>query len=188
MIPNEKTCYKIWDQYHLPMDKRRHVQLVKDVAVYLSEQLVHRDKTININAELLIAGCLLHDIDKVIPRLRGEVHPETGVRVLLLEGYQEIAELIRFHSVQYIEFPETAPKTWEQKLLFLSDKMVKQEIITVDQRFALWLAEKAIPDEQKQMLQRVYPRVKELEAEIFGLVGILPRDMAQLIAITKEAV
>jgi hypothetical protein len=104
------------------------------------------------------------------------------------EGCEEVAELIQYHSVQYIENPNTRPRTWEEKLLFLSDKMVKQTIITVDQRFDLWLSESIIPPQQKEMLRRIFPRVKELEAEIFGKVGILPTDMAQLVSKSKETV
>lgn len=185
MIPTQQQCYALWEKYQLPEKKRIHVSLVRDTALFLKSKLVNEE----INGVLLEAGCLLHDIDKAIPRLPGEFHPQTGVRVLKEEGMEEIANLIQYHSVQYIEDLKTAPKTWEEKLLFLSDKMVKQEIITVDQRFNLWYAETDLPEAQKDMLRRVYPYVKLLEKEIFDKIGVLPEDVAQLVASqSKEGV
>ncbi|MCX8008627.1 MAG: HD domain-containing protein [Patescibacteria group bacterium] len=167
MIPTEEQAKVLWDKYNLPEKKRIHSQKVADQAVLMARQIIKKNPSMFINIPLLSAGCLLHDIDKNIPKLAGEHHPDAGVRVLQHEGMGEVAELIRFHSVQYIEDPETVPKTLEEKLLFLADKMVKQEVIGVDKRFALWLSEEDLPEEQKKMLQRVYPKVKALEQEIY---------------------
>jgi len=156
--------------------KRVHVTVITELVQFLSEKL--EQKGIGpINTNLLVAGCLLHDIDKNVPRLPGEMHPQTGVRILKDEGMNEVANLIQYHSVQNIEDPQKSPKTWEEKLLFLSDKMVKQEIIGVDERFALWLAEDDLPEDQKTMLKRIYPLVKALEQEIFSLIGIKFEDI-----------
>lgn len=186
MIPTPEQAKKLWDTYHLPERKRIHVQLVCDVSLLLSKKLMDVNPHDVIDIALLEVGALLHDIDKAIPRLPGESHPQTGVRVLKEEGYDEVAELIKYHSVQYIEQSETAPKTLEEKLLFLSDKMVKQEIITVDKRFELWFAEDDLPESQKDMLRRVYPKVKLLEKEIFDTIGIKPQDVGQLVMNMKK--
>lgn len=180
MIPTKKEAYALWEKYALPEKKRRHVQLVCDTALFLAKK--YQEKTnIHIDFHLLEVGALLHDIDKNIPRLPHEHHPQTGVRILKLEGMNEVADFIEFHSVQYIEFDATKPKTIESKLLYLADKMVKQEVITVDKRFSLWLNEGDLPETQKQELRRVYPKVKLLEKEIFDKIGINPEDVAQLL-------
>jgi hypothetical protein len=57
--------------------------------------------------------------------------------------------------------------------------MVKFEIITVDERFKLWNDEHLAPDAQ-EILNETYPKVKELEEEIFHLTGIKPNDVAKL--------
>lgn len=186
MIPTSDQAKKLWDIYNLPERKRIHVQLVCDVALFLSTKLMVSNSHVVINTPLLEVGALLHDIDKAIPRLPGEFHPQTGVRVLKEQGYDEVAELIKYHSVQYIEDSETAPKTLEEKLLFLADKMVKQEVITVDKRFDLWFAEDDLPESQKEMLRRVYPKVKLLEKEIFDTIGIKPQDVGQLLSNVKK--
>jgi putative nucleotidyltransferase with HDIG domain len=169
MIPTEQQAKELWEKYHLPQQKRIHSQSVAHHAMSLARTLRGKNQKIRIHMNLLLAGCLLHDIDKNIPPLPGETHPQTGVRILTEEGMHEVAQLIRYHSVQFIDNPKTAPKTIEEKLLFLSDKMVKQEVIGIDRRFKEWLAQNDLPEDQKQMLQRVYPKVKALEREVLQI-------------------
>ncbi|MEK7543721.1 MAG: HD domain-containing protein [Patescibacteria group bacterium] len=170
MIPTEEQARALWDKYELPEKKRQHVMLVARVAEFLARQI---DKATNqqINQSLLQASALLHDIDKNVEKLPGERHPDAGVRILREEGMGEVAEIVKTHSVHAILDPAIIPKTWEEKLLFLADKMVKQEVIGVDARFAQWDAED-LPASEIAMLRRAYPNVKELEKEVFDLIGI----------------
>ena len=188
MIPTIKQAKHLWDSYHLPDKKRIHVQLVSDVALYLANKLLEKDSSLSINLALLQVAGLLHDIDKSVPKLAGEHHPESAVRILRKEGMDEVADVIKYHSVYFIGDSTTAPHTWEEKCLYLADKMVKYEILTVDKRFELWLAEEDLPEKEKGMLRSVYPRVKQLEKEIFSEIGIQPENMAQLVRKEKEGV
>jgi putative nucleotidyltransferase with HDIG domain len=181
MIPTREQAQALWDKYTLPEKKRIHSSLVCDVSLFIARELRIKNEELRIDMELLEVGALLHDLDKAVEKLPGEYHPVCAARVLQEEGYDEVAELIRFHSVNYIEDPATAPKTLEEKILFLADKMVKQEIITVDKRFALWLEEFDLPEEQKAMLRRVYPLVKKLESELFIPIGIDPASVVQYV-------
>jgi len=167
MIPTEDQCKELWQKYSLPEYKRRHVKLVAKVAKFLATKL----KT---NEKLLIAGALLHDIDKNAPKFPGEKHPDAAVRILREEGMGEVADLVKTHSVHAILDPAIAPKTWEEKLLFFADKMVKYEIIGVDARFALWNDEH-LPKDQQAILDAAYPKVKELEKEVSDLIGVDPK-------------
>lgn len=180
MIPTHEQIKKLWDKYEFPEQKRLHVSLVARVAMWMAKKLEVCGSWFVVNKDLLEAGALLHDIDKKIPRLPGERHPQTGVRILNLEGFDEVSELIKNHSVQNILDVEKKPNSWEEKILFLADKMVKYEIITVDKRFKLWEAED-LPKEQMEMLVRAYPKVKELEREIFGFLRVDPVDVAILV-------
>jgi len=173
MIPTEAQAKALWDTYQMPAPKRIHVALVARVAEFFATKIQP------VNIPLLRAAALLHDIDKAVPRLPGEGHPETAVRILKEEGMEEVANLVATHSLHAILDPKTAPTTWEQKLLYLADKMVKYEIITVDQRFALWNAEH-LPKDAQQILDECYPKVKELEKEVFGLIGITPQEVAKV--------
>jgi putative nucleotidyltransferase with HDIG domain len=177
MIPPSPIVQTLWDRYSLPQYKRHHCTLVATVAVYLATQL--QKKGYEIDIALLEFAALVHDIDKNIPLLQGEHHPDAGVRVLQKEGYEGVARIVKKHSLPAILDPMMAPTTWEEKLLYLADKMVKQDIITVDIRFALWRAE-SLPAEAVVQLDQAYPKVKALEKELFDMIGIIPDDIAGL--------
>ncbi len=175
MIPTEIQAKKLWDKYNLPQQKRRHVELVAEVARFLASKINE-----SINLSLLIAGALLHDIDKAAQKLPGERHPDAAVRILKEEGMEEVANLVKTHPLHAICDPSIAPKSWEEKLLYLSDKMVKYDVIDVDKRFALWNDEH-LPKESQRQLDLAYPKVKELEQEIFRTIDIRPADVAKLV-------
>lgn len=164
MIPSQPEIDELWDKYNLPQRKRHHSRLIAHVCEYLASRLNTNGESVNI--PLLRAGALLHDIDKAIPRRDGEVHPQTGVRVLRGEGMEDIADLIRHHSVHFILDPATAPRTWEEKVLFVADKMVKDDVIGVERRFDLWFAE-GLPHDAQAMLRAALPKVKRLAQEVF---------------------
>jgi predicted hydrolase (HD superfamily) len=179
MIPSDEQVKALWNKYHLPEKKRLHVSLVARVAVFIAGEYVKKNPKVHINIPLLTASALLHDIDKDIPKILGEKHPDTAVRVLNEEGMSEVAHIVRTHSLHAILDPTIAPSSWEEKFLFLADKMVKFEILTVDKRFSLWRDEQLPPDAQK-ILDTCYPLVKQLEKEIFQNIGISSSDVAKL--------
>ena len=178
MIPTEEQAKLLWEKYGLPDKKREHVALVARVALYLARRVKSKTSKASqkskINEQLLLAGALLHDIDKNVKKLPGEKHPDAGVRILREEGMGEVAALVKTHPLHAILDPAIAPKTIEQKLLFLSDKMVKQEVIGVDARFKLWNDEH-LPNDQQNILDAAYPKVRELEKEVFDLIARDPK-------------
>lgn len=176
MIPNKDQAKVLWDTYQLPDQKRIHMSLVARVAVYLAKHLQIRGTHIVVNEKLLIAAALLHDIDKTVPKLPHERHPDASVRILRGENMDEVADLVVTHPLHAILDPDISPKTWEQKLLYLADKMVKYDIVGVDKRFALWNAE-YLPAESQKLLDECYPLVKELEQEVFTRAGLSLADV-----------
>lgn len=201
MIPSRKECYLLLKKYRFPDRKLRHVELVAEVSRFLAEKLnsvilrarerserveklkVERSRLSasrriarTISLPLLEAAALLHDIDKGIPGA-GETHPKEGVAILRREGYEELADLVAKHSLPAILDDEIKPKTWEEKILFLADKMAKDQVMTVDQRFQLWRDEHI--SELDKVLDKTYAKVKMLEKEIFTIVGIRPDEVAR---------
>lgn len=179
MIPSLEQSQALWEKYHLPENKRRHVTLVAQVAQSLAKRLEQKLGPDRVNLQLLVAGALLHDIDKAVDRLPGEQHPDAAVRVLTEEGMEEVAALVKTHPLHAISDPALSPKTWEEKLLYLADKMVKYDIITVDERFALWRSEN-LPQPAVDLLDQAYPLVKQLETEVCGLLRTSPHEIGQL--------
>jgi HD superfamily phosphodiesterase len=179
MIPSRNQVKALWEKYALPKEKQTHVTLVARVALFLAGEYKKKNPQCSINVDLLRAAALTHDIDKNAPKLPGEKHPDACVRILREELMGEVARIVKTHPLHTIVSPVHQPKTIEEKLLFLADKMVKYEIITVDRRFELWRNED-LPEEGKQLLTESYPLVKKLEKEILTSIGIQPDDVAKL--------
>jgi hypothetical protein len=72
------------------------------------------------------------------------------------------------------------PTTWEEKLLFLADKMTKYEVITVDERFRLW-NEEHLPLKEQQILDAAYPKVKLLEQEVLNLTHLTSEEVIKIV-------
>lgn len=178
MIPTETQATALWGKYALPDRKRHHVRLVADVARFFARRCQTTIPGCVINERLLHAAALLHDIDKAVPKLAGERHPDTAVRILTEEGMEEVAQLVKNHSLHAILSPQTEPRTWEERLLYLADKMVKDDVITVDKRFQLW-NEEHLPPEARDMLDRAYPKVKALEEAILTPLDLKPEQIAR---------
>lgn len=172
MIPTEQQAKALWNTYHVPKEKRIHLALVAKVAVFIGERC-HADTNV------LLAAALLHDIDKATGKLPGERHPDAAVRILRKEGMDEVADVVVTHPLHAILDAAIAPKTIEEKILYLADKMVKYDIVGVDRRFALWRAEE-LPQEATEILNASYPKVKALEKEVFNMAGITHADIARL--------
>lgn len=179
MIPTGQQIEVLWNTYGLPERKRHHCKLVAGVAVFFAGRLAKISDVPPVNVPLLAAAALLHDLDKMAPKRAGEHHPDTGVRILREQGFSAVADLVRTHPVHAILDQSIAPKTREQELLYLADKMVKDTIITVDKRFALWQAED-LPEEAQRMLTAAYPLAKKLERNVCEAIGIVPEDVARL--------
>jgi len=173
----EKNVKKLWDKYDLPFKKRLHCQKVVEVALYIAKKL--RGKEVKIDEQLLSAAALLHDIDKNIEKLPGEHHPDAGVRVLKQEGMDEVAEVIRTHPLHMILDVKNPPKTIEQKILFLSDKMTRYECIGIEKRFLIWKKED-YNEESQAILDTSYPKVIALRDEILGNAGITEEELITL--------
>ena len=165
MIPTLDRIHTLWSIYKLPDNKRIHCSKVASVCRFIADQ--YGKSGIPIQTELLLAGALLHDIDKNVLKKSGEQHPDAAVRILKHEGMDEVAHLVTTHPLHAIMDPSISPKTLEEKILFLSDKMVKYEVLTVDKRFALWQKER-LPRQEREILRKSYPFVKALERQIFS--------------------
>jgi putative nucleotidyltransferase with HDIG domain len=176
MIPDEKEIETLWKRYHLPPNKRIHCEAVANVAMTITK---HMNAVMPVNEQLLLAAALLHDIDKNIEKFPGEKHPDAVVRILKKEGMDEVAEVIRTHPLHMICNENTAPKTIEQQLLFLADKMTKRECVGINKRFLMWKKED-YDEESQAILDVAYPKVLKLRDEILRSAGISEEELIRL--------
>ena len=182
---NADSVISIWDKYVLPDKKRIHVRLVAAVSMYISNLCMKQQHMKPINTELLRIAALFHDIDKAVQKNPGERHPDTAVRIVQNEGFPEAAKIIQTHVVDSVLHSLTRPKTIEEKIVYLSDKMCVNEVISVDERFERWMSE-PIPEAAKKELISCYPYAKDIEKEIFALAHTTARDIRD--AMTEDVI
>lgn len=231
-IPTKEQCELLLAKYNFPERKRRHVEKVTEVATFLGKRLsscakASEDKKVKgkkLNLDLVHAGGMLHDIDKGVEGA-GVVHPVKGVEILRAEGYPEVARICETHTINAFLDPKTVPTTWEEKCVALADKMVKNEVIGVTERFRLWREEveeelrKVAPafapsfvkttegkkttagkqvsnvsnvskvglseelenwEKQREIIEKSYVKVKELEKEILGIIRLEEEEIKDL--------
>jgi len=98
-----------------------HCAAVADRAAFLAAQT-----TLNVDARMLRAACLLHDI----ARTEGKHHAAAGADMVRQAGYPHLADIIAQH---HDLLPDACV---EAQLLFLADKLIQgTQEVTITERF-----------------------------------------------------
>ena len=128
-IPSREECLHILNKNKTPSNVIEHCKTVCKLAENIAEKLIN--KGIKVNKNLVIAAALLHDIER-----DKENHIAEGIKLLKSMGLSEVSEVVRKHSLYRIEDENVQPKTVEEKIVFYSDKRVKdKKIVSLEERF-----------------------------------------------------
>ena len=129
-IPSKEECIRLLKSNNVPDNIIAHTKKVCDFSMKVCDAL--QKKNIKVNRELVAAAALLHDINKLKP---GE-HEIDGAKYISSLGYPEVGALIKKHGLKRVHLEEFRPITWEEKIIFYSDKRVKNDkVVSVDERF-----------------------------------------------------
>jgi len=129
-IPTKEECIVLLRKNNVPDNIIAHTKKVCEFSLKVCDILEERG--IKVNRNIVAAAALLHDIKKLEP---GE-HEIEGAKLIESFGYPEVAVLIKKHGLKHSFKDEFMPKTWEEKIIFYSDKRVKNDkIVSVDERF-----------------------------------------------------
>ncbi len=130
-LPSEEECLKILEENKVKDNIIAHLKEVCDFSMKVVDLLENRG--IKVNRGLVAAASLLHDVKKLEP---GH-HEIEGAKYIESLGYIEVANVIRKHGLAHLNKEEFTPKTWEEKIVFYSDKRLRgNRIVSVDERFA----------------------------------------------------
>jgi len=128
-IPTKDECLGILNKNKTPSNVISHCKTVCQVAEEITDKLIA--KGIDINKKLVIAACLLHDVERV-----KENHVTEGAKLIKSLGFPEVAIIIKKHSLYKIEKEEVQPKTYEEKIVFYADKRcIGNKIVDIKERF-----------------------------------------------------
>lgn len=157
----------------------RHSTAVAEVAAFLCAALARR--RVAIDAGLVEAAALLHDLDKALPAddpLKALGHGRAGAEWARRNGLVELADAIALHPVMEIghaaSYEEWAARAGlEGRVVAYADKRARQDVVTLDERFADWHAR--YPDSPP--LDLAHERARRLERELCDLAGIAPTEV-----------
>jgi len=128
-IPTREECLQILNNNKTPSNVIEHCKTVCKVAEEIVDNLIKNGT--QVNKELVIAGALLHDIER-----DKDDHVIKGANLVRKLGYPEVAKVIEKHTMYKIKDIANQPKTVEQKIVFYSDKRAKgNEVVSLEERY-----------------------------------------------------
>jgi putative nucleotidyltransferase with HDIG domain len=92
--------------------------------------------SIELDPQLVAVAALLHDIDKLETRDRGEQHGLVGARWMAERGFPELSEPIASHPIACLLDPTRAPRGWPSVAVAVADRHVTRAFVTIDERIA----------------------------------------------------
>jgi putative nucleotidyltransferase with HDIG domain len=178
-IPDRSTARRLLDEAGLPDGIVVHSVGVARVAAEAAA-LVNQ-AGIPVDAGLVEAAALLHDIDKVEIRRSGGEHGVVGARRLEAMGHPELAMPVASHPVTCLLDEDRFPIGWPSVLLAVADRHVAQEFVTVDER----LDDMALRHpEYADAIEAARRPAHALEAEVAEVTGL---EVDELVSRLRDA-
>jgi putative nucleotidyltransferase with HDIG domain len=181
-VPSREDAARLLADLGAPAWLVRHSASVAEIATFLTERI--RARGTLVNAGLVEAAALLHDIDKVLPaehELHALGHAAAGAEWLRRQGHPELAPAVAGHTATLLSDDERY-RRWvtgaslEERIVAYADKRAEQDIVTIDERFAAW---RARHPEHADSLALGLERALLLEEEVCRTAGIEPGDVSR---------
>jgi len=194
--PDEKECYRLLKEYHIPLILLRHSEQVAYVAKTIAQKF--KDSGIDIDVSLVQRSALLHDIARashfssyespeeekfwkgVKEKYKGRRHGEMAYDIFK-QDYPELANIILKHA--YGDIVMNPPKTWEEKIVNYADKRVSHDqIVSLKERLReaheRWSKNHEGTRKVRGLdIKEVDKLLFDLEAEIFDKIGMKPEEL-----------
>ncbi len=179
MIPSEKQCIEFMDVYEMPRHIRDHSVMVEKIATMLTVAL--RETGVILSLEMVRAGALLHDIAKFSCLGSGEDHSAKGREICILNGLDEVAEIVGEH-VRIMDHRMEGPIT-EKEIVYYSDKRVNHDaVVTLEERLRYLLERYASGMHSVgRAIMENFEICRQVERKIFRGLGFRPEDLDGLI-------
>jgi metal-dependent HD superfamily phosphatase/phosphodiesterase len=164
-----------FERYRYPDWLVTHSRVVGAVA----EALVvgRRPDAPKIEADAVLLAAFLHDIGRT-PLLAGDPrdHNVLSGLVLAAEGLDECVELARRHAIYTVLDPKLAPRTAEEKLVYVADRRGGQSVESLEMR----ARDTAMRNPKYAAeIERAIPLAKAIEREVFADVSFGPAELAE---------
>lgn len=151
-IPGMQEIRELYKICNTTMDIQNHCSAVAKCAMEISSE-------VDVKKDLLYIAALLHDVC----RTEGRLHPQIAAKIIISNGYHELADIILQHH------DLGASPTREAEILYLADKMIKGvRRCSLDERFEESL-KKCKDEEALLMRQKRFDESKRLYTKYVGV-------------------
>jgi hypothetical protein len=175
------TAERFYERYAFPYWLRDHSRLVGAIGNTLARARVAAGDHLDVDAVTLAA--YLHDIGRS-PLLAGDAreHNELSGLILAAEGLAACVEPARRHAIYTVLDPETAPRTLEDKLVYIADRRGGMKIESIEER-----AKDTAARHPKftAEIARAIPIARAIEREIFAGLPFAPDALAMHVAVPR---
>jgi putative hydrolase of the HAD superfamily len=176
-LPSLKTCLQWLQTNQVSSNLFIHVQLVAGCAYQMALWLNRNG--IMVNPILAHRGGLLHDLAKLWTDGKLD-HGLAASQWLSARGEDQLAEIAYRHMLFGIMDKARCPRSWEEKLVYLADKLVeKNTIVSIDERIA-GLKSRYSMDEH--LMQQTYPLLLDLQKEVCTAARIQENELSVKLA------
>ncbi len=179
-LPDPQACYLWCLEQGFSYDLWQHVELVGALAYQLAIWL--RKEGEKVNPILAHRGGLLHDLGKLTARRihTNASHAEVAASLLNERQQAELAEIARRHIIYSIQDAATAPRTWEEKLVYFADKLAEGgQLVDVEERLE---GLKNRHHVQAALIEQVRQPVLALKEQVAAAAGVNPADLVRLLS------
>ncbi len=172
-MPTVSRCMRLLDKYAPGQNLNKHSQVVAYIAYLISRLCV--ENGLQINPILAHRGGFLHDLDKLLTLDGKTPHGEVGYDLLCAEGFPILAKIARSHPIFTPLYSIATPSTWEEKIVYIADKMVDiDQIVGIDIRINKLM--QRYPG-ATILFQQIKPTVMEMENDLLPIIHMRREDL-----------
>lgn len=165
-----KRIFSLYKKYAVPEHIIKHMGKVAQYALNLCEKF--EKKGIKIDKNIVVKAALIHDVlrpcdfrecPKSLLKYHKKGHEKAMSEILNKMGFKKIANLILKHDFYKID----ELKTWEEKVLYYSDKRVEKDgIVELKERFKKGRERNFRPTDDLKKVLEIEKKILKLEKEI----------------------
>jgi len=175
-IPTCDQCLQLMDETGMPDHIRKHSLLVYRVAACLTRGL--KGQGVALNAGLIHAAALLHDITKARSLETNELHSLTGELFLSKRGYPEIGSIVRQH-VRLDEYVFSTPLEPPEIVNYADKRVVHDKVVSLEERMAYLIETYGTTPEAEKRVREMWVKTERLEQKLFTYLSFFPEELGQ---------
>lgn len=177
-----KKIFSLYKKYAIPEHIIKHMAKVAEYALSLCEKF--EKKGIKIDKNTVVKAALIHDVlrpcdfrefpsnapeewVKLRKKYHKKGHEKATSEILNKMGFKKIANLVLKHDFYKID----ELKTWEEKILYYSDKRVEKDgIVELKERFKKGRERNFKPTDDLKKIKETEKKIVALEKEINSML------------------